>query len=590
MPPRHTYWTILFGDKPTAFRSATQEELLPTFKQIQAKHPDAVMMWFARGKLWRIGGRSARGVRAPALRSPAWTTPRVVRPQLETRPPGGWARRLARRSLFGEGGKPPSGEGGQNRRGPSRSERPRDDNRPPRSGRRRQTGVAGQARRGDRPRGPKPAWRPRDGQTARLEAAKAPKPEWRDKPQGDRPRGPKPEWRDAARRQPPASERRRRQTGLAGQVPESLAAIAGPSRSGESARRRPPAAEPAKAANRRGGTSPRAIARAGPKPAWLGPPRPPKPRGEGGRSRAAAKAARTARLDRPPGSASVRPQAVGDRARRDFAEARAAAKATVRRIAAGVTGVPAAQHKDPRDRFKVPRDVKRARFKEKLRRDRTNPRPARRSRAAAKAGRARKRTRSDRAHRPAAAAPDLTEDERRAALDTLVRAAADIPEVRRFRLGRRVKHGLPGYEQMMTQDYEFALIIEVDDVPALTRYLTAPAHRALGDLFSTGDRGGARLRLRVRLGGPVDGGSWRRVAAATSPRALAEELRDDVAELRDGFGGVDGHAQVGSVVEPLGVPRVQRAQLVDDPAVVASRDFVRSGVGPGASGLDAGAT
>ena len=81
--------------------------------------------------------------------------------------------------------------------------------------------------------------------------------------------------------------------------------------------------------------------------------------------------------------------------------------------------------------------------------------------------------------------PDLTEDERRAALATLERAAADLPDVRSFRLGRRVKHGLPGYEQMMTQDYEFALIIEVDDVPALTRYLTAPAHGALGDLFST---------------------------------------------------------------------------------------------------------
>src|SRR3954471_24359285 len=52
MPPRHTYWTIVFGDQPTAFRSATEEELLPTFKQIQAKHPDAVMRWFARGKLW----------------------------------------------------------------------------------------------------------------------------------------------------------------------------------------------------------------------------------------------------------------------------------------------------------------------------------------------------------------------------------------------------------------------------------------------------------------------------------------------------------------------------------------------------------
>ena len=37
----------------------------------------------------------------------------------------------------------------------------------------------------------------------------------------------------------------------------------------------------------------------------------------------------------------------------------------------------------------------------------------------------------------------------------------------------------------MTADYEFALIIEVDDVPALKRYLTAPAHRALGELFSS---------------------------------------------------------------------------------------------------------
>ena len=81
--------------------------------------------------------------------------------------------------------------------------------------------------------------------------------------------------------------------------------------------------------------------------------------------------------------------------------------------------------------------------------------------------------------------PDLTADERHAALDTLSRAAAEVPEIRRFRLGRRVKHGLPGYEQQMAQDYEFALIVEVDDVAALTRYLQAPAHRALGHLFAT---------------------------------------------------------------------------------------------------------
>ena len=81
--------------------------------------------------------------------------------------------------------------------------------------------------------------------------------------------------------------------------------------------------------------------------------------------------------------------------------------------------------------------------------------------------------------------PDLTEDQRQAALETLKRAAAEVPEIRSFRLGRRVTHGLPGYEQQMTQDYEFALIIEVDDVAALTRYLQAPAHHALGHLFAT---------------------------------------------------------------------------------------------------------
>ena len=80
---------------------------------------------------------------------------------------------------------------------------------------------------------------------------------------------------------------------------------------------------------------------------------------------------------------------------------------------------------------------------------------------------------------------DLTEDERLAALDMLAHATHDMPEIRSARLGRRVKHGLPGYEQRMTQDYEFALIVEVDDVPALTRYLKAPAHRALGAFFSS---------------------------------------------------------------------------------------------------------
>ena len=79
--------------------------------------------------------------------------------------------------------------------------------------------------------------------------------------------------------------------------------------------------------------------------------------------------------------------------------------------------------------------------------------------------------------------PDLSEQQRHEALETLKHAAAHVPEIRSYRLGRRVKHGLPGYEQLMPHDFEFALIIEVDDIAALTRYLKAPAHLALGDLF-----------------------------------------------------------------------------------------------------------
>jgi hypothetical protein len=77
---------------------------------------------------------------------------------------------------------------------------------------------------------------------------------------------------------------------------------------------------------------------------------------------------------------------------------------------------------------------------------------------------------------------DLSEAQRADALETIRRSAANLPDVR-LRLGRRIKHGLPGYEQLMAQNFEFALIIEVDDFDALKRYLQAPAHVALGQLF-----------------------------------------------------------------------------------------------------------
>jgi hypothetical protein len=81
--------------------------------------------------------------------------------------------------------------------------------------------------------------------------------------------------------------------------------------------------------------------------------------------------------------------------------------------------------------------------------------------------------------------PELTAEQRREALDTIARSAAGLPDLKRFSLGRRIKHGLPGYEQLMPQDFEFALIVEVDDLEALKRYLQAPAHEALARLFYT---------------------------------------------------------------------------------------------------------
>src|SRR5918995_1450569 len=52
MPPRHAYWTIIVDDRPTAFRAAQRDELLPTFERLRRKHPSAALRWFARGRLW----------------------------------------------------------------------------------------------------------------------------------------------------------------------------------------------------------------------------------------------------------------------------------------------------------------------------------------------------------------------------------------------------------------------------------------------------------------------------------------------------------------------------------------------------------
>lgn len=80
---------------------------------------------------------------------------------------------------------------------------------------------------------------------------------------------------------------------------------------------------------------------------------------------------------------------------------------------------------------------------------------------------------------------DLPDAERQAVLRGLSAAATGIPSVRSLRVGRRIRHGLPGYEQAMREDYEYAAIVEVDDEAGLKAYLTHPIHIALGDHFTS---------------------------------------------------------------------------------------------------------
>jgi hypothetical protein len=84
---------------------------------------------------------------------------------------------------------------------------------------------------------------------------------------------------------------------------------------------------------------------------------------------------------------------------------------------------------------------------------------------------------------PAAA---LSADEEQALAETIRQGVERCPTVRACRMGRRVRHGLRGYEQEMSVDYRYSLILEFDDVEGLKAYLTHPAHEQLGRVFGGG--------------------------------------------------------------------------------------------------------
>jgi hypothetical protein len=76
----------------------------------------------------------------------------------------------------------------------------------------------------------------------------------------------------------------------------------------------------------------------------------------------------------------------------------------------------------------------------------------------------------------------LSRNERSALIESFSRALAEIPSIRRTRLGRRITHGR-AYEQMMREDYEYAVVLEFDDVDGLMAYLQHPSHDHLAERF-----------------------------------------------------------------------------------------------------------
>jgi len=81
--------------------------------------------------------------------------------------------------------------------------------------------------------------------------------------------------------------------------------------------------------------------------------------------------------------------------------------------------------------------------------------------------------------RPRAGLGDADED---GFLAAIASARRQIPSIRRFFVGRRARLGHQ-YEQLMSEDFPWAAIVEFDDAEGLAAYLAHPAHEELGRLL-----------------------------------------------------------------------------------------------------------
>jgi hypothetical protein len=62
-------WIIVTGAVPTAFRAREREDLLPTLKQLQRKHPETRLMWFDHGRFWESPEEAEAAARARSANS-----------------------------------------------------------------------------------------------------------------------------------------------------------------------------------------------------------------------------------------------------------------------------------------------------------------------------------------------------------------------------------------------------------------------------------------------------------------------------------------------------------------------------------------
>jgi hypothetical protein len=77
---------------------------------------------------------------------------------------------------------------------------------------------------------------------------------------------------------------------------------------------------------------------------------------------------------------------------------------------------------------------------------------------------------------------DLGEPERTTIRETLQRALTEIPSIRGYSVGRRVRLGTT-YDRVAPLDFEFLVTIEFEDERALSDYLAHPAHQQLRQMF-----------------------------------------------------------------------------------------------------------